>query len=42
MHVHLFTLSFLSDLIDALDELQPKIRTLLLAEFGENSIEARF
>ena len=32
---------FLSDLIDALDELQPENRTLLLADFGENSIEAQ-
>ena len=32
---------FLIDLIDALDELQPEIRTLLLADFGENSIEAQ-
>ena len=32
---------FLSDLIDALDELQPEIRTLLLADFGGNSIEAQ-
>ncbi len=32
---------FLDDLIDALDKLQPEIRTLLLADFGENSIEAQ-
>ena len=32
---------FLSDLIDALDELQSEMRTLLLADFGENSIEAQ-
>ena len=32
---------FLSDLIDALDELQPKIRTLLLADFENDSIFCR-
>ena len=31
----------LSDLIDALDECQPKIRTLLLVNFEEDSIESR-
>ena len=32
---------FLSHLIDALDELQPKIRTLLLADFEEDSVDSR-
>ena len=32
---------FLSDLIDALDELQPKIRTLLLADFEDDSVDSR-
>ena len=32
---------FLSDLIDALDELPPKIRTLLLADFDDDSVDCR-
>ena len=32
---------FLRDLIDALDELDPKMRTLILADFGEDSPESR-
>ena len=36
-----FYAPFLSDLIDALDELQPKIRTLLLADFENDSIFCR-
>ena len=32
---------FLSDLIDALDELPPKIRTLLLADFEDDSVDSR-
>ena len=32
---------FLSDLIDALDELPPKIRTLLLADFEDDSVDCR-
>ncbi len=32
---------FLSDLIDALDELQPEIRTLLLVEFENDNVEPR-
>ncbi len=32
---------FLSDLIDALDELQPENRTLLLADFENDNIESR-
>ena len=32
---------FLSHLIDALDELQPKIRTLLLADFEDDSVDSR-
>ena len=32
---------FLSDLIDALDELQPENRTLLLADFEDENIESR-
>ena len=32
---------FLSDLIDALDELQPENRTLLLADFEDDSVDAR-
>ena len=36
-----FCFSSLSDLIDALDELQPKIRTLLLAGLKNDSIYAR-
>ena len=32
---------FLSDLIDALDELQPEIRTLVLANFVDETIESR-
>ena len=36
-----FDTPFLSDLIDALDELQPKIRTLLLADFESDSINSR-
>ena len=32
---------FLSDLIDALDELQPENRTLLLADFEDDNIEPR-
>ena len=32
---------FLSDLIDALDELPPKIRTLLLADFENDSVDCR-
>ncbi len=32
---------FLSDLIDALDELQPEIRTLLLADFEDDTIHSR-
>ena len=32
---------FLNDLIDALDELQPETRTLLLADFEEDSVESR-
>ena len=32
---------FLSDLIDALDELPPQIRTLLLADFEEDSVDSR-
>ena len=33
--------SFLSDLIDALDELPSKIRTLLLADFEDDSVDSR-
>ena len=33
--------SFLSDLIDALDELQPEIRTILLADFEDDNVESR-
>ena len=36
-----FYAPFLSDLIDALDELQPKIRTLLLADFEDDGVESR-
>ena len=36
-----FDAPFLSDLIDALDELDPKMRTLILADFGEDSPESR-
>ena len=32
---------FLSDLIDALDELEPKMRTLILADFEEDSVDSR-
>ena len=32
---------FLSDLIDALDELEPKMRTLLLADFEDDSADSR-
>lgn len=32
---------FLNDLIDALDELDPKNRTLLLADFEDDSVDAR-
>ena len=32
---------FLSDLIDALDDLQPEIRSLLLADFGDDTIHTR-
>ncbi len=32
---------FLSDLIDALDELQPEIRVLLLADFEDDTIDSR-
>ena len=32
---------FLSDLIDALDELPPKIRPLLLADFEDDSVDSR-
>ena len=32
---------FLNDLIDALDDLQPQNRTLLLADFEEDSVDAR-
>ena len=32
---------FLNDLIDALDELQPEIRTLLLADFEDDTIDPR-
>ena len=32
---------FLSDLIDALDELHPNIRTLLLADFEDDTIDSR-
>ena len=32
---------FLSELIDALDELQPEIRTLLLADFEDDTIDPR-
>ena len=32
---------FLSDLIDALDELPPKIRALLLADFEDGSVDSR-
>ena len=32
---------FLNELIDALDELPPKIRTLLLADFKDDSIDSR-
>ena len=33
--------SFLGDLIDAMDELPPKIRTLLLADFEDDSVDCR-
>ena len=36
-----FYAPFLSDLIDALDELPPKIRALLLADFEEGSVDSR-
>ena len=36
-----FYAPFLNDLIDALDELQPKIRTLLLADCEEDSVASR-
>ena len=32
---------FLSELVDALDELQPEIRTLLLADFEDETIDCR-
>ena len=32
---------FLSDLIDALDELEPKIRALILADFEEDNVDSR-
>ena len=38
---HPFYAPFLSDLIDGLDDLQPKIRTLLLADFENNSTASR-
>ena len=33
--------SFLSDLIDALDELEPETRTLLLADFEDDTVDPR-
>lgn len=33
--------AFLSDLIDALDELQPEIRRILLADFEDDSVDCR-
>ena len=36
-----FYAPLLNDLIDALDELQPKIRTLLLADFEDDSVDSR-
>ncbi len=36
-----FYAPFLSDLIDALDEFDPKIRTLLLADFEDGSVDSR-
>ena len=33
--------AFLSDLIDAMDELQPNIRTILLADFENDSVDSR-
>ena len=36
-----FYAPFLNDLIDALDELDPKIRALILADFEEDSVDSR-
>ena len=38
---HDINAAFLNDLIDALDELEPENRTLLLADFEDDSIESR-
>ena len=36
-----FYAPFLSDLIDALDELEPKMRTLILADFEDDSVDSQ-
>ena len=38
---HDISVAFLSDLIDALDELDPKDRTLLLVDFEDDGVESR-
>ena len=38
---HEISVAFLSDLTDALDELDPKDRTLLLSDFEDNDVELR-
>ena len=35
------SVAFLNELIDALDELDPKVRTLLLADFEDDGVESR-
>ena len=41
MRVSPFYAPFLSDLIDALDELDPKMRILILADFEEDNVDSR-
>ena len=38
---HEISVAFLNELIDALDELDPKVRTLLLADFEDDGVESR-
>ena len=38
---HEMSVAFLNELIDALDKLDPKVRTLLLADFEDDGVESR-